>query len=172
GDGQGDTSVDAVEIGQLQDVLAVAQEQLGHGATEHRVHGPLVGKGDQEDLLPRARDGEVRNDASARDHGGTRECLLQAADIGLDRMGLEGGGGKGIAAVEADRPTVEEAWKPEIPAACRPRQVRELGSAAGSQVEEEYLRRLVPGRVWAEVDERDTPAVGTDPKDQLGGRES
>src|SRR5262249_43451266 len=114
-------------------------------------------------------------DASSRDRCGGPEHLVEARAIGLDQIGLERGVGtvgSGEAAVKAHRPTAEEAWKPEIPAACHPRQVRELGSPAGSQVEEEDLRRLVAGRVWAEVDERDTPAVRTDRKDQLGLGES
>src|SRR5262249_11548034 len=130
---------------------------------------------DQEDPLPRGGDAEVRNDASARDRCGGPDHLVQGRAIGLDQIGLERGVGtvgSGEAAVEADGPTVEEAWEPEIAAGRHPRQVRELGSPAGSQVEEEDLRRLVPSRVWAEVDERDTPAVGTDRIDHPAVRES
>src|SRR5262249_40920592 len=118
---------------------------------------------------------EVRTGGSPGARCGGPDPLVQPRATVFDQIGLGGGVGtvgSGEAAVEADGPTVEEAWRAEIPAARHPRQLRELGSPAGSQVEEEYLRGLVPGRVWAEVDERDTPAVGTDRKDQLGDRVS
>jgi hypothetical protein len=123
--------------------------------TRIRVHGLPVGKVDQDGLRARAR-GELAHDASAWDQGGGRNVLGHAVAISLDPMTPEGRAAFGETAVEGDGPTVEKAGEPHglIRRACHPRLVRQLGAPARAQMEQENLRRLVPGRVWAEVDER------------------
>src|SRR5262245_4477586 len=162
----GDAGVGAPEVRQLQEVRAVAQEQLGHpggGTTERPSAGPVV-IADHDDLLPRPRDAKPRHDAAARSQR-RRWDLLVAAAIRLDSI-TSHGVRRDRSAVESDRPTVEKDWVPDawVPI-LRDRHVRllrELFALAGAQVEEEDLRRLVPGRVGAEVDERHAAAVRTD----------
>ena len=95
--------------------------------------------------------------------GGTSVSSLLAIDLDLKALKEPAAGGTGVV---ADGPTVEEAWHRDAGISNvrirHPRLVRELASPAGAQVEEKDLRRFVPGRGWAEVDEHDGPAVGTD----------
>src|SRR5712691_4131553 len=74
-------SVAAAEVGELQEVLTIEQEHLGHGSA---IHSRPVVKLDIQELRARARDGELRDDARTLDHDGGRDLLLRALAICLD----------------------------------------------------------------------------------------
>jgi hypothetical protein len=97
---------------------------------------------------------------------GGRDLLLGTLAIRLDLKGL-----RIHRPVEDDGSAVEKAEtaKARIEPAHHLRLVRELGSLAGSQVEEKDLRRFVPVRIGTEVDEGDSPAVGADHERIPGG---
>src|SRR5438477_454914 len=139
----------SAEVGELQEVLPVEQEHLGHAAT---VHSRPVGKADIQGAWPRAGDLELRDDATPTGEYAERELLLGALAIRLDRKSRPARWH-----VEEDGSAVEK-----VRTADRVRVVRKLASLAGSRVEAEDLLRVVPLPVGAEVDQRDAQAVGAD----------
>ncbi len=144
--------VPAVEVGELQEVPAVVQEQLGHAeATDSAVHVRPLGKEDKQGARPYVGDLQPRDDASPTGEDAEREPLLRALAIRLDchRRARDVGEEDG-SAVQKNR-TADGAGV-----------VRELAPLAGSRVEAEDLLIVVPGLVWAEVEQRDVPAVGAD----------
>src|SRR4029450_2896340 len=100
-----EAGVAAAEVGELHEVLAVDQEQLGYAlATRHRARSRPVGKEDIQDLRACARDVELRDDARTGDQGRGRDLLLGALAIRLDLKGL-----RIHRPVEDDRSAVEKA---------------------------------------------------------------
>src|SRR5262249_2817130 len=116
------------------------------------------------------RDAELGHDVGAGLDDDRRELLL-GATVHFDLKSRKGAcsGGPGV---KADGPRVEERGKPDTGIGDAQhrhvRLVRQLAARAGADVEQEDLRRFVPGAGRPEVDERDGPAVGTGcpPEDQ------
>src|SRR5262249_51109912 len=92
--------------------------------------------------------------------------------VRVDTMSAKGPG-KGIPVVEEDALRVLEAHEEDHRVPVEQLDVRlsglirELLPLAGSQIEEEDLWRLFPGRIGTEIAERDPPAIGTDREDPL-----
>ena len=127
------------------------------------VLGGPVGIETQDFMRMHTSDAELGHDVGAGLGDDRRELLLGAA-IRLDLISRKGAcaGGPGV---KPDGPAVEERGKPDTGIAYAQhrhvRLVRQLSARAGADVEQEDLRRFVPGSRRTEVDERDGPAVGT-----------
>src|SRR5262249_6843241 len=135
----------AVERGQLHDLVAVDQKNLAHETSVLR--GP-VGIQSRDDMRMLTCDAELRNDVRAGRRREGREFGGLGAIIGLDLESPNRAGNSGPG-VEADGPTVEEGGEPDsgirVLRHGQPRLVRQLASPAGPDVEEEHLRRVIPG---------------------------
>ena len=118
--------VAAAEVGELHELLAVEQEQLGHEAA---IHSRPVGKEDIQGVWVRAGDLELRDDAPTAGQRDGRNPSRRILAISLDGKSHRRG------TVEENRSAVEEA----LAADGHFRVLRELASLAGSQVEKRDL---------------------------------
>jgi hypothetical protein len=118
------------------------------------IHRGPVGIESEDGMRMPTRDGKLRDDMCTGHHC---DCGDLVDTIRLDLMAaipLDLESPKGAACgtgVEADGAIVEEAWEPDpwIGSAlldiAHARLMRQLASPAGADVEEENLRRLIPG---------------------------
>src|SRR5262249_52064162 len=121
------------------------------GNADATVLSRLQGKVDKQGVRVRAGHLEPRDDASPTGEHEDRESLLGVLAIYLDLHS------RTLDVVEEDGLVVQKACTADVA-----RVVRELTSFTPARVEAEDLIRVLAGSVWAEVEQRDVPAVGAD----------